>query len=70
MLIERPEKFGGNLEFNSFNELEKTFVKKALHPLDLKNAVTKELIEIFKPAREYFEKHLDKLKELGPQFMP
>ncbi len=70
MIIERPEKFGGNLEFKSYEALEETFVKKELHPLDLKNAVTKELLEIFKPAREYFQKHLDMLKELGPQFIP
>ena len=38
-LIQRPEKFGGNLEFKTYNELEQAF-KKDLHPLDLKNATT------------------------------
>lgn len=70
MKIERPAKFGGNAEFATYQELEISFNTKQLHPLDLKNALTKELIEIFKPVRTYFEKHLDELKELGPQFMP
>ena len=30
--IERPEKFGGNLEFDSYEDLEKTFADKKLHP--------------------------------------
>jgi tyrosyl-tRNA synthetase len=70
MKIERPVKFGGNIEFTTYQELENAFSKKSLHPLDLKNALTNELIEIFKPVRAYFEKHLDILKELGPQFLP
>jgi tyrosyl-tRNA synthetase len=70
MKIERPIKFGGNIEFANYVELETAFGKKALHPLDLKNALTRELIDIFKPVRTYFEKHLDELKELGPQFLP
>ncbi|VVB76176.1 Tyrosine--tRNA ligase [Candidatus Tiddalikarchaeum anstoanum] len=70
MKIERPAKFGGDIEFTNYAELEKVFQSKKLHPLDLKNALTKELIILFKPAREYFEKHIDTLKELGLQFMP
>ena len=39
-LIERPEKFGGNLEFGSYDELERAFVD-GLHPLDLKNTTAR-----------------------------
>ncbi|MDI3543982.1 MAG: tyrosyl-tRNA synthetase [Candidatus Woesearchaeota archaeon] len=42
-VVERPEKFGGTVEYNSYEEIEKDFVSKSLHPLDLKNAVAKEL---------------------------
>ena len=70
MKIMRPAKFGGDIEFLNYKELESVFAKKALHPLDLKNALTDEILDIFKPVRAYFEKHLDDLKELGPQFMP
>lgn len=55
MLIERPPKFGGNLEL-SYNELLETYKDGKLHPLDLKNVVTKNLIEILKPVREYLDK--------------
>lgn len=57
-IIERPEKFGGNLEFNSYEEVEKTYVSKKLHPLDLKNAVAKEisvLLSVFDSSREKLE---------------
>ncbi|MDR0911536.1 MAG: tyrosine--tRNA ligase [Methanobrevibacter sp.] len=53
LLIERPEKFGGNLELTE-NELEDIYISGELHPMDLKTAVTKYLIEYLKPVREYF----------------
>ncbi len=62
-LIERPDKFGGNLEFENYEDLEKTYRKGEIHPLDLKNAVAKELIKILEPVRKYFEKN-KKAKDL------
>ncbi len=53
--IKRPKKFGGNLQFNSFMELEKTFIEKKLHPMDLKNSVSAELNEILSPIRKLFK---------------
>ena len=53
MLIERPPKFGGNLEL-SYNELLEAYKDGKLHPLDLKNAVAKSLIETLEPVRNYF----------------
>ncbi len=50
--VKRNEKFGGNVEFNSYDQLEHEFVKKKLHPLDLKNSVADYLIEILEPARK------------------
>lgn len=55
VVLERPEKFGGNLEFNSYEELEKAF-KEGLHPMDLKTACSKYLTEFLKPVRDYFSK--------------
>ena len=54
--VERDKKFGGNLKFNNYNDLEKIFAKKELHPLDLKNSVAKYLVEILKPIRNAFGK--------------
>jgi len=63
MIIERPPKFGGNLELHSYEELEKCFREGKLHPSDLKTAVAIELEKLIKPVREYFEKN-KKAKEL------
>jgi len=56
LLVERPSKFGGNVEFGSFEQLEKAFAKGELHPADLKNAVARELNALVEPARKHFEK--------------
>jgi tyrosyl-tRNA synthetase len=53
--IERPSKFGGTVEFQTFQELEKSYSEGKLHPLDLKNAVSDELAGILEPVRRYFE---------------
>lgn len=50
--VERPSKFGGNATFTSYKQLEKEFVEKKLHPSDLKEAVSKYIIEIIKPIRQ------------------
>lgn len=57
--IERDKKFGGDVAFNDYESLEKEFVNKKIHPSDLKNALSKELIDIFKKVRNYFEKNQD-----------
>ena len=54
LLIERPEKFGGNLEL-TYQDLLEIYAKNELHPLDLKNSVIKRLIEILEPVREYLK---------------
>ena len=52
LTINRPEKYGGDLVVNSYDELESLFKNKELHPMDLKNAVAEELIKILEPIRE------------------
>jgi len=52
ILIERDEKFGGNLNLSE-TELIEVYVSGDLHPVDLKNAVTKFMIGYLKPVREY-----------------
>ncbi len=43
LLIERPKKFGGNLSYKSYEELEMDVISNKIHPLDIKNALAKEL---------------------------
>jgi tyrosyl-tRNA synthetase len=50
--IERPVKYGGNLELKSYEALEKAYVAGKIHPLDLKNTVTEYLEKIISPIRK------------------
>ena len=54
-VIERPEKWGGNLSFKSYRELEETFKEKKLHPMDLKQAVSSYINKLLDPIRKHFE---------------
>jgi tyrosyl-tRNA synthetase len=63
--IERPEKFGGDLEIADAHELKNLFSEGKLHPVDLKNAVSRELIELLKPSREYFGKNKQYLAQIA-----
>lgn len=62
MKIERPKKFGGDVEFSSYGELEAAYGKGGVHPLDLKNAVAAHIDKMISPVRSHFEH--GKAKEL------
>jgi tyrosyl-tRNA synthetase len=53
--IERPSKYGGDITFYNYKELEEAFSAKKLHPMDLKNGVSRYLNEIIDPVRRYLE---------------
>ncbi len=57
--IERPAKFGGNIDFQSFQELECAYSEGKLHPMDLKNGVATQLADILEPVRLYFKNNLE-----------
>ena len=59
-IVKRDKKYGGDLEFSNYESLEKSFIKKELHPHDLKNAITREINILLKPIRRKFN-ILDKL---------
>jgi len=52
MSVERPEKFGGNVDYDNFESLVSDFSQKKLHPTDLKQAVGESLVKIVSPVRE------------------
>ncbi|KUK29742.1 MAG: Tyrosine--tRNA ligase, partial [Methanosarcinales archeaon 56_1174] len=58
VLIERPEKFGGDVEFESFEALEQAFAERSLHPADLKGAAASYVNEILEPVRERLEEYV------------
>ncbi len=61
-VIKRPQKYGGDLEFTTYDELLEEYRKGSIHPSDLKNSTADYLIEILEPLRKYFDKHDDMLE--------
>jgi len=51
ILIEREERFGGDVEYDSFDQLASDYQTGKLHPLDLKKAVAKYLNKILENVR-------------------
>ena len=52
VLVERSPKFGGNVSYTSYSQLESDFAQKKLHPSDLKKTVEIYLIKIILPIRK------------------
>lgn len=59
LIVKRDKKFGGDIIYENYEKIESDFVEKKLHPMDLKNALAKELSSLL----EMFQKDT-KLKEL------
>ena len=53
--VVRPEKFGGNISFKNYQELETAFKNKKLHPMDLKSSTAKYINELLEPVRDHFK---------------
>ncbi len=70
VVIERPSKYGGDIAFSNYQELEKAFISQQIHPLDLKQTLSEYIIKTFSDARKAFDKKLDLLQELGPTYLP
>lgn len=49
--IQRPEKYGGDLHYESYEEMEAAFASKELHPMDLKAGATDYMNRILEPVR-------------------
>jgi tyrosyl-tRNA synthetase len=64
LAIERPEKFGGSLQFTSYSELVDTYRGGKLHPMDLKNGVGAAMVEVLEPVRTYFKHNPSNLEAL------
>jgi tyrosyl-tRNA synthetase len=52
MKVERPEKFGGNVDYANYDQLESDFAAKKLHPTDLKQTVGNYLVKVIAPIRD------------------
>ena len=56
LTVRRPEKWGGDMHFSSYDTLAESFESGQLHPADLKAAVAEALAELQAPVRERFER--------------
>ena len=63
-VVNRTEEYGGNLEYENYKEIEKDFVAKKLHPLDLKNAAAKEINNLLRVIHKK-RKELERIAEKG-----
>ena len=55
-VIKRADKFGGDLKFETYKELESEYIKGGdfVHPADLKGAVVDYLDKLIEPVRDHF----------------
>jgi len=54
VVVERPAKFGGPVILNSYENLERLFGEKQIHPMDLKITVANKINELIEPVRQHF----------------
>jgi len=51
-VLKRDKKYGGYLKYTNYNELEEDYISGKIHPLDLKNAIAKEMDKLVEPVRK------------------
>jgi len=61
IIIERPQKYGGNVAYATYKDLEREYVERKVHAMDLKNATAKYLNQIIEPVRNHFKGREPKL---------
>ncbi|MFP4117871.1 MAG: tyrosine--tRNA ligase [Candidatus Woesearchaeota archaeon] len=65
-VVERPEKYGGKVSFADYSSLEDAFRKKELSSIDLKQALSEELITLLTPLRDALADNADLVKAAYP----
>jgi tyrosyl-tRNA synthetase len=66
-VVERPEEYGGDLVYDSYDELEADFLSEELHPADLKPAAAAAISEVIAPVRERLAEEEELLAEAYPE---
>ena len=60
--IKRPEKWGGDIHYETFEDFTISYLKGDLHPLDLKMAVAQTLVSLMEPIQEVLIKEYGSLE--------
>ncbi|UCE91263.1 MAG: tyrosine--tRNA ligase [Methanobacteriota archaeon] len=66
--VDRSAKYGGPVEFETFDDVVEAYSSKSLHPMDLKSGVADAINTLLEPVRAYFESHpgnLERVKSLS-----
>jgi len=66
-VVERPEEYGGNLTYGTYDDLEADFLSGELHPADLKPAAGEAISEVIAPVRERLNDQPELLREAYPE---
>ena len=66
-VVERPEEYGGDLTYDSYDEVEADFLSGELHPADLKPAVADAISAVIDPVRSRLNDESELLAEAYPE---
>lgn len=66
-VVERPDEYGGDLVYATYDELEDDYVSEELHPADLKPAAGEYVSEVIDPIRERLDARPELLAEAYPE---
>jgi tyrosyl-tRNA synthetase len=62
--LHRDEKYGGDIKFSVYKDLEEAYKTGKIHPQDLKSNMAGILTDILKGVRDYFDKHPEPLEQM------
>lgn len=65
-IVERPDEYGGDVSFETYDELEEAFVSGDLHPADLKAATGDYIAALLQPIQDRFEGEEELLRTAYP----
>jgi len=54
-VIERSSRYGGNITYSNYLDVESDFMQKKIHPMDLKNSVAIYIDKIIEPVRQHLK---------------
>jgi len=67
LVIKRSQKFGGDLTYEKYSDLERDFMSRKLHPMDLKKMVADEVNELLEPIRKKFKTKQNLVEKAYPE---
>lgn len=59
IVVERLQKFGGPVILNNYENLERLFKERQIHPLDIKSKAIELLDKLLQPVRRHFEENAE-----------